>query len=139
MTEFTDGTAKGKTLSLVELEKRLETLTNRLDALSNVKNIPVATPNNYVNCVAYQVGNVVSVYVVALNIPTGNDTLITGLPKPITGFIQSYALHKNEALQNVRVCLTESGELINWYSLFSGAIQSGNELQFQFCYIAKEV
>jgi len=29
MTEFTDGTAKGKTLSLVGLEKRLEALENK--------------------------------------------------------------------------------------------------------------
>ena len=29
MTEFTDGTTKGKTLSLVELEKRLEALENK--------------------------------------------------------------------------------------------------------------
>lgn len=29
MTEFTDGTAKGKTLSLVELEKRLEALEKK--------------------------------------------------------------------------------------------------------------
>lgn len=35
MTEFTDGTAKGKTLSLVELEKRLEALptTDKVNAL----------------------------------------------------------------------------------------------------------
>ena len=29
MNEFTDGTAKGKTLSLIELEKRLEALENK--------------------------------------------------------------------------------------------------------------
>lgn len=36
MTEFTDGTAKGKTLSLVEMEKRLETLETKLANVGTV-------------------------------------------------------------------------------------------------------
>lgn len=37
MTEFTDGTAKGKTLSLVELEKRLEELTEKYNAIPEIE------------------------------------------------------------------------------------------------------
>lgn len=33
MTEFTDGTAKGKTLSLVELEKQIEALTEKYNSI----------------------------------------------------------------------------------------------------------
>lgn len=138
MSEFTDGTMTGNTLSMVDMEKRLEALTTRLDALSKVKKIPVATPNNYVKCDAYQVGNVVSVQIDAIDIPTGNEKLITGLPKPINNIIQDYALHGNDVGKSIRVQLNPSGELINWYSLFNGKIQKGKELQFQFCYITKE-
>lgn len=37
MTEFTDGTAKGKTLSLVEMEKRLEALEKKKYRIRAVK------------------------------------------------------------------------------------------------------
>ena len=138
MSEFTDGTMTGNMLSMVDMEKRMEALTTRLDALSKVKKIPVETPNNYVACRAYQVGNVVSVCVDAINIPTGNDKLITGLPKPPTAIVQDYALHGNDVGKSIRIRLNRSGELVNWYSLFKGKIQNGKELQFQFCYITEE-
>ena len=138
MSEFTDGTMTGNTLSMVEMEKRLEALTTQLDALTKVKKIPVATPNNYVQCDAYQVGNVVSVTIGATKIPTGNEKLVTGLPKPTNAIIQDYALHGNEVAKSIRVRLDQSGELLNWYSLFSGEIQNGKELQFSFCYITTE-
>ena len=35
MSEFTDGTAKGKTLSMVDLEQRLEALTTAVNALKS--------------------------------------------------------------------------------------------------------
>lgn len=35
MNEFTDGTAKGKTLSMVDMEKRLEALTTVVNALKS--------------------------------------------------------------------------------------------------------
>lgn len=138
MSEFTDGTMTGNTLSVVDMEKRLEALTTRLDALSKVKKIPVATPNNYVTCDAYQVGNVVSVIINAINIPRDNEKLITGLPKPTNNIIQDYALHGNDVGKSIRVRLNPSGELVNWYSLFNGKIQNEKELQFQFCYITEE-
>lgn len=37
MTEFTDGTAKGKTLSLVELENKIEDLTKQIDKIKQNK------------------------------------------------------------------------------------------------------
>lgn len=139
MSEFTDGTMTGNTLSMVDMEKRLKALTARLDALTKPKKISVATPNNYVSCEVYQAGNVVSVNVTGLNIPSGNEKLITGLPKPVGLIRQDFALHGNNVKKSVRVTLNPSGELVNWYSLFSGAITSGSELEFQFCYITEEV
>lgn len=139
MSEFTDGTMTGNTLSMVEMEKRLEALTTRLDALSKVKKIPVETPNNYVECEAYQVGNVVSVDINALYIPTGNEQLVTGLPKPTTWIAQNYALHGDNVNKSVRVLLRPNGEFVNWYSSFSGALQQEYDLQFHFCYITEEV
>lgn len=37
MTEFTDGTAKGKTLSLVELENKIEDLTKQINKIKQNK------------------------------------------------------------------------------------------------------
>ena len=37
MTEFTDGTAKGKTLSLIELENKIEDLTNQIEKIKQNK------------------------------------------------------------------------------------------------------
>lgn len=37
MTEFTDGTAKGKTLSLIELENKIEDLTKQIDKIKQNK------------------------------------------------------------------------------------------------------
>ncbi|MGN8780609.1 hypothetical protein ACTNE5_00435 [Acidaminococcus fermentans] len=139
MSEFTDGTMTGNTLSMVEMEKRLEALTTRLDALSKVKKIPVETPNNYVECKAYQVGNVVSVDIKALYIPTENEELVTGLPKPTTLIIQNYVPHGYDVNKNIQVLLRTNGELFNWYSTFSGELQQEYDLQFHFCYITEEV
>lgn len=139
MSEFTDGTMTGNTLSMVEMEKRLEALTTRLDALSKVKKIPVETPNNYVECKAYQVGNVVSVDIKALYIPTENEELVTGLPKPTTFIIQNYVPHGYDVNKNIQVLLRTNGELFNWFSTFSGKLQQEYDLQFHFCYITEEV
>lgn len=139
MSEFTDGTMTGNTLSMVEMEKRLEALTTRLDALSKVKKIPVETPNNYVECEAYQVGNVVSVDINALCIPTENEELVTGLPKPTTFIIQNYVPHGYDVNKNIQVLLRTNGELFNWFSTFSGKLQQEYDLQFHFCYITEEV
>lgn len=53
MTEFTDGTAKGKTLSLIELNNTLTELNNQLTALplilhGKIENINVVKNNGYV-------------------------------------------------------------------------------------------
>ena len=96
MNTFTDGTMTGNTLSMVDMEKRLEALTTRLDALTKAKKISVATPNNYVSCTAYQIGNVVTAFVNVTNVPTGNTKLITGLPKPTMRIIEHHPLMQNK-------------------------------------------
>ena len=136
MTEFTDGTAKGKTLSLVELEKRLEELKEKFTASQTVKRIPVSTPNNYVNCVAYQFGKVVTVTGAILNYPKDNVALVTGLPKPTNVFITDFVFHG--MLKQVRMKLRVDGVLYNHYSLFNGTPTSGNEGTYTFVYIAQE-
>lgn len=63
MTEFTDGTAKGKTLSLVELEKRVESLLTSENVESMIKSaiqdlinsgdVPLAGKTSYKNVKHY--------------------------------------------------------------------------------------
>lgn len=136
MIEFTDGTAKGKTLSLVELEKRLEELKEKFTASQTVKNIPVSTPNNYVDCIAYQVGKVVTVFGNISNYPKDNVALVTGLPKPTNPFYTDFLFHGQR--YQVRMRLDINGVLYNHYSIFTGAPTSGNEGTYSFCYIAQE-
>lgn len=139
MSEFTDGTMTGNTLSMVDMEKRLEALTTRLDALTKVKKIAVATPNNYANCTAYQTGNVVTAFVNVANVPTGNTKLITGLPKPTMRIIEHHPLMQNKQGEILRTNLDVDGTLYVWYTSFSGKLASGNECEFSFCYITEEV
>lgn len=139
MSEFTDGTMTGNTLSMVDMEKRLEALTTRLDALTKVKKIAVATPNNYANCTAYQTGNVVTAFVNVANVPTGNTKLITGLPKPTMRIIEHHPLMENKQGEILRTNLDVDGTLYVWYTSFSGTLASGNECEFSFCYITEEV
>lgn len=136
MNEFTDGTAKGKTLSLVELEKRLEELKEKFTASQTVKRIPVSTPNNYVDCIAYQVGKVVTVFGNILNYPKDNVALVTGLPKPTNNFYTDFVFHNLK--YQVRIKLKIDGVLYNHYSVFNGTPTSGNEGTYSFFYIAQE-
>lgn len=136
MTEFTDGTAKGKTLSLIELEKRLEELNEKFTASQTVKSIPVSAPNNYVDCIAYQVGKVVTVHGSILNYPKDNVALVTGLPKPTNEFYTDFTFH-NLGYQ-VRMRLGIDGVLYNHYSNFAGTPPSGQEGTYSFFYIAQE-
>lgn len=136
MTEFTDGTAKGKTLSLVELEKRLEELKEKFTASQTVKRIPVSTPNNYVDCIAYQVGKVVTVFGNISNYPKDNVALVTGLPKPTNPFYADFLFHSQR--YQVRMRLEMNGVLYNHYSIFNGTPTSGNEGTYSFFYIAQE-
>lgn len=139
MSEFTDGTMTGNTLSMVDMEKRLEALTTRLDALTKVKKIAVATPNNYANCTAYQTGNVVTAFVNVDNVPTGNTKLITGLPKPTMRIIEHHPLMQNKQGEILRTNLDVDGTLYVWYTSLSGQLALGNECEFSFCYITEEV
>ena len=139
MNTFTDGTMTGNMLSMVDMEKRLEALTTRLDALTKVKKIAVATPNNYANCTAYQTGNVVTAFVNVANVPTGNAKLITGLPKPTMGITEHHPLMQNKQGEILRTKLDVDGTLYVWYTSFSGKLAPGNECEFSFCYITEEV
>lgn len=136
MTEFTDGTAKGKTLSLVEIEKRLEAMEEKFTASQTVKSIPVSAPNNYVDCVAYQFGKVVTVTGNILNYPKNNVALVTGLPKPTNEFYTDFVLH--DMSNQVRMRLGVDGVLYNHYSNFNGIPAQGSEGTYSFCYIAQE-
>lgn len=58
MTEFTDGTAKGKTLSMMALSNQLEELNNQLTALplvlhGKIENIYVAKNNGYLASISF--------------------------------------------------------------------------------------
>lgn len=138
MNTFTDGTMTGNTLSLVDMEKRLEALTTRLDALTKAKKISVATLNNDVRCTAYQIGNVVTAFVNVYNVPTGNAKLITGLPKPTMRIIEHHPLMQNKQGENLRTNLDVDGTLYVWYTSLSGKLESGNECEFSLCYITEE-
>lgn len=138
MSEFSDGTMTGDALSMVEMEKRLEALTTRLDALTKAKKISVATPNNYVSCTAYQIGNVVTAFVRVGNVPTGNTKLITGLPKPTMGIIEHHPLMQNRQGEILRTNLEVDGTLYLWYTSVNGQLASGNEGEFSLCYITEE-
>lgn len=139
MNTFTDGTMTGNTLSMVDMEKRLEALTTRLDALTKAKKISVATPNNYAGCTAYQIGNVVTAFVNVTNIPTGNTKLITGLPKPTMGIIEHHPLMENKQGEILRTNLDVDGTLYVWFTSLSGKLVPGNECEFSLCYITEEV
>lgn len=73
MTEFTDGTAKGKTLSLMELSNQLEELNNQLTALplilhGKIENINVAKNNGYIASINFsQAFKTVPTFIVCLN------------------------------------------------------------------------